>query len=177
MQYYRTPPVTQWKIKAQWSVTDIWWLVSFFFFFFFFFWPHHVSTWDLNSPTRDRTCPPCIGRHSLNHWTSGGEVHVSWFQIYLSIINDYILNGFRFFSTCESSFQNQELYGNMLSLIAFAKTTLEKQGVQLCATQIFYPFLQLKLPKHSPPLWATIILQVGHPGKGSLGCSPVSHSN
>ena len=26
--------------------------------------------WDLSSPTRDRTCTPCIGRRSLNHWTA-----------------------------------------------------------------------------------------------------------
>ena len=27
--------------------------------------------WDLSSPTKDRTCAPCIGRWSLNHWTAG----------------------------------------------------------------------------------------------------------
>ena len=26
--------------------------------------------WDLSSPTRDRTCVPCIGRRILNHWTA-----------------------------------------------------------------------------------------------------------
>ena len=26
--------------------------------------------WDLNSPTRDQTYTPCIGRQSLNHWTT-----------------------------------------------------------------------------------------------------------
>ena len=26
--------------------------------------------WDLSSPTRDQTCIPCIGRWSLNHWTT-----------------------------------------------------------------------------------------------------------
>ena len=26
--------------------------------------------WDLSSLTRDRTCTPCIGRQSLNHWTA-----------------------------------------------------------------------------------------------------------
>ena len=26
--------------------------------------------WDLNSPTRDQTHTPCIGRQSLNHWTT-----------------------------------------------------------------------------------------------------------
>ena len=26
--------------------------------------------WDLSSPTRDQTRTPCIGRRSLNHWTT-----------------------------------------------------------------------------------------------------------
>ena len=26
--------------------------------------------WDLSSPTKDQTHIPCIGRQSLNHWTS-----------------------------------------------------------------------------------------------------------
>ena len=30
--------------------------------------PH--SMWDLSSPTRDRTHNPCIGRWSLDHWTT-----------------------------------------------------------------------------------------------------------
>ena len=29
------------------------------------------SMWNLISPTRDRTRTPCIGRQSLNHWTTG----------------------------------------------------------------------------------------------------------
>ena len=29
------------------------------------------SVWDLSSLTRDRTHIPCIGRQSLNHWTTG----------------------------------------------------------------------------------------------------------
>ena len=32
------------------------------------FWPW--GTWDLSSPTRNQTCTPCIGRWSLNHWTT-----------------------------------------------------------------------------------------------------------
>ena len=27
--------------------------------------------WDLSFLTRDRTCTPCIGRQSLNHWITG----------------------------------------------------------------------------------------------------------
>ena len=29
-----------------------------------------LGMWDLSSPTRDRTCVPCIGRRILNHWTT-----------------------------------------------------------------------------------------------------------
>ena len=31
-------------------------------------WPR--GTWDLSSPTRDRTCTPCTERWSPNHWTA-----------------------------------------------------------------------------------------------------------
>ena len=37
-------------------------------FYVLVFWPWGV--WDLSSPTRDRTLIPCIGRRSLNHWTT-----------------------------------------------------------------------------------------------------------
>ena len=40
------------------------------------FWPQGM--WDLSSPTRDRTCTPCIERRSLNHWTAR-EVPSLWF--------------------------------------------------------------------------------------------------
>ena len=30
----------------------------------------HKAGGNLNSPTRDRTHDPCIGRQSLNHWTA-----------------------------------------------------------------------------------------------------------
>ena len=32
------------------------------------FWPRGM--WDLSSPSRGRTLTPCIGRRSLNHWTT-----------------------------------------------------------------------------------------------------------
>ena len=35
---------------------------------FWFFWPQGM--WDLISLTRDQTRNPCIGRGSLNHWTT-----------------------------------------------------------------------------------------------------------
>ena len=37
-------------------------------FYVLVFWPQGM--WDLSSPTRDRTHTPCIGRQSLNHWTT-----------------------------------------------------------------------------------------------------------
>ena len=44
--------------------------LSFFFFFFFNFWPHPEAYGILSSLTRDWTHTPCIGRQSLNHWTT-----------------------------------------------------------------------------------------------------------
>ena len=32
--------------------------------------PHGM--WDPSSPTRGQTCVPCIGRWSLNHWSTRG---------------------------------------------------------------------------------------------------------
>ena len=43
------------------------------------FWPQGM--WDLSSLTRDRSCTPCTGRHSLNHWASGEvpqQHHFKW---------------------------------------------------------------------------------------------------
>ena len=37
-------------------------------FYVLVFWPRGM--WDLSSTTRDRTRTPCIGRRSLNHWTT-----------------------------------------------------------------------------------------------------------
>ena len=45
-------------------------------FMLLFFLPEGM--WDLSSPTRDRTCIPCIGKQSLNHWTTS-EVPPIWF--------------------------------------------------------------------------------------------------
>ena len=38
------------------------------FYVLFFFW--FRGMWDLSSPTRDQTQTPCIGRRSLNYWTT-----------------------------------------------------------------------------------------------------------
>ena len=37
-------------------------------FYVFLSWPQGL--WDLNSPTRDQTHTPCMGRCSRNHWTA-----------------------------------------------------------------------------------------------------------
>ena len=42
----------------------------FCFIFFCFFGHRPKCMWNLSSPTRDGTCIPCIGRRSLNHWTT-----------------------------------------------------------------------------------------------------------
>ena len=39
-----------------------------FWFYVLALWPR--GKWDLSSPTRDWTLTPCIGRQSLNHWTT-----------------------------------------------------------------------------------------------------------
>ena len=51
------------------SLLNLW--QYFVCFMFWFFWPR--SIWDLSSPTRD-PYTPCIGRQSLNYWTTR-EVH------------------------------------------------------------------------------------------------------
>ena len=56
-------------------------LVQYCFHFFFFFLPWGM--WDLRSPTRGGTWPPCIRRWRLNHWTTR-EIpmyHFKWFSL------------------------------------------------------------------------------------------------
>ena len=37
-------------------------------FYVLVFWLQDM--WDFNSLTRDQTCTPCVGKRSLNHWTT-----------------------------------------------------------------------------------------------------------
>ena len=37
--------------------------------------------WDLSSLTRDRTCTPCAGRRSLNHWPTREDPRGSSLQL------------------------------------------------------------------------------------------------
>ena len=58
----------------------------------FGFWPQGM--WDIRSLTRDWTCTPCIGRQSLNHWTSR-KVPV-WFWFCKNSYIPWICPGFSF---------------------------------------------------------------------------------
>ena len=53
-------------------------------FYVLVFWPQGM--WDLSSLTRDWTCTPCVGRQSLNHWTTS-EVSVYLMNIRLGYIS------------------------------------------------------------------------------------------
>ena len=58
-------------------------------FYILVFWPQGI--WDLSSLTRDRTCTPCIGRRSLNHWTAR-EVPTMRFWYSSLCINKIVLS-------------------------------------------------------------------------------------
>ena len=47
-------------------------------FYVLVFWSQGM--WDLSSPIKDRTHTPCIGRRSLNHWTTR-EVPVNFKRV------------------------------------------------------------------------------------------------
>ena len=54
-------------------------LTIFILFYVLVFWPQGRQ--DLSSPTRDRTCDPCIARQSLNHWAAR-EVPADFTQMF-----------------------------------------------------------------------------------------------
>ena len=47
-----------------------------FLLYILIFWPQGI--WNLNSPTRDWTFSPCIGRKSFNHWTAREVPWLHW---------------------------------------------------------------------------------------------------
>ena len=54
-------------------------------FYVLVFWPRGM--WDPNSPTQDGTHTPCIGRWSLNHWTTREvSIFILLFITYLSLL-------------------------------------------------------------------------------------------
>ena len=59
------------KIVLMWTIFKaiIEFVTILLLFYILVFWLR--GTWDLSSPTRDRTrTAPCIGKRSLNHWTA-----------------------------------------------------------------------------------------------------------
>ena len=78
------------KIFLMWTIFKVFidFVTILLLFCVLFFWPQGM--WDLSSPTRDRTCTPCIGRWSLNHWTTREVpgVHV-FFQISVFVFFGY----------------------------------------------------------------------------------------
>ncbi|KAM9712055.1 uncharacterized protein ACBT57_021147 [Dama dama] len=48
-----------------------------------------VGTWNLSSPTMDRTWSPCIGRPSLNHWTIREVPSIQLYIFKLSFIHGH----------------------------------------------------------------------------------------
>ena len=71
-------------------------------FYVLVFWPRGM--WDLSSLTRDWTCPPCIGRRSLNCWTPKEVPLVSLF--YLFPWNEcfyYIIHWYFSMTSCSAS--------------------------------------------------------------------------
>ena len=71
-------------------------------FYVLVLWPQGM--WDLNSLTRDRTCTSCIGRQSLNHWTTR-EVPLGYISnvpstlpIFPSAMSNQLFNSFTEFS-------------------------------------------------------------------------------
>ena len=64
-----------------WTIFEVFneFITLFLLFCVLVFWPWGM--WDLISPTRDRTCTPCIGRRSPIHWTAREvPVNVFWMK-------------------------------------------------------------------------------------------------
>ena len=71
------------KIFLMWTIFKVFieFVTILLLFYVLVFWPRGM--WDRSSPTRHRTCTPCIGRQSLNHWTprdvpSGMKIKQRW---------------------------------------------------------------------------------------------------
>ena len=58
------------KVFLMWTIFKVFieFVTILLLFYVLVFWLQ--GTWDLSSLTRDRTCTPCFGRRSLNHWTT-----------------------------------------------------------------------------------------------------------
>ena len=57
---------------------------------FLFFWLRGM--FDLSSFTRDRSCTPCIGRQSLNHWTAREVPMVTFLTCFPPVVPSLFLD-------------------------------------------------------------------------------------
>ena len=74
-------------------------------FYVLVFWPRGM--WDLSSPTRDQTHTPCIGRRSLNNWTTR---EIPKYSFYLTPVDSF----FCFFgSHCNMWVVNSTTYSSL----------------------------------------------------------------
>ena len=64
------PFVIFFKIFLMWTIFKVFieYVTMLLLFYVLIFWPQ--SMWDFSSPARDQAHTPCIGRQSLNHWTT-----------------------------------------------------------------------------------------------------------
>ena len=91
--------------------------------------------WDLSSPTRDRTRTPCIGRWSLNHWTTR---EVPWaFYVFRIVIHNL-------FYLFQNIFSNYHL--------AFFLTRTDVSNFSYKSVNLFLSFLSIILKKKVPTL-------------------------
>ena len=73
--------------------------------------------WDLSSPTKDQTHIPCIGRQSLNHWTTREVPLISLFRLILKLVAQMEI---------ESTVQVQNTVGQYQ--LIFLKTRMQADG-------------------------------------------------
>ena len=66
----------------------------FIVFVFVLFWPQGM--WDLSSPTRNQICTLCIGRWTLDHWTSKEVPGLTFIILFLLVNLDFVYSLFLF---------------------------------------------------------------------------------
>ena len=97
-----------------WICTILLLIFIFCFFFFFNFWLQNM--WDLSFLTRDWTCTLCIGKWSLNHWTTR-EVPLCWalLIVFVCILLQRELRE----AECQVTWENLETSWNYLRLFQY----------------------------------------------------------
>ena len=77
---------SMWIYFLMWTIFKVFIEFATIFMFWVFSWPWGM--WGPSFPTRNRTCTPCIGRQSPNHWTTR-EVPRRW--IYIPRVRSFCL--------------------------------------------------------------------------------------